>query len=467
MTLCGVNESIVCMTKWNPTLQISEEGNGKPKYQALADAIQRDIFAGRLNPGDKLPTHRDLADRLHINVSTVTRGYVEAERRNLVSGVVGRGTFVASDVLTNSAMVSFEPHAPGMIELGLIEPFYGLDPDIMDGMRTLLRKRSPESFMRYSDPRGLPEHRAVGAQWVGRYGLSAPPEQVIVCSGAQHGLTCCLTGLFKAGDRIAADALTYPGMKSLTAMLGVRLVPIPMDEHGMLPEGLDAACRRDAVKGLYLMPGMHNPTTISMPRERREALARVAQKHDLLLIEDDAYDLTVSNNLPPVSVFAPQNSVYIAGMSKSLAAGLRVAFLAAPEPLLGNLAHAVLNTVWMTPPLNAALACQWIQDGQADETIALKRREAESRFTEAKAMLSNFSFAGRPSGFYIWLKLPRPWTGRDFETAARKAGVNVFGAEKFAVGESEAPPMARISLSGPKDVEELRRGLEIVKELLE
>ncbi len=289
LTLYGVNESIVCMTIWTTRLT----GESGPLYKELADAIERDIADGKLLPGERLPTHRELADELGMNVSTVTRGYREAEKRGLLSGTVGRGTFVAADAATSTALVSFEPCRPGLIEMGLVSPLHHMDPDVADGFRRIARRRDPGAFMRYTDPRGLPEHRQAGAQWAARYGLETTPEDVIVCAGAQHALTCTLSGLLRSGDRIATDALTYPGMKTLAAMLGIRLVPIAMDEHGMNPDRLDAACRRDKIKGVYLMPGVHNPTTVTMNTTRRRDIAQLAQKHDLIIIEDDAYDLTV------------------------------------------------------------------------------------------------------------------------------------------------------------------------------
>ncbi|MBI9111125.1 PLP-dependent aminotransferase family protein [Maridesulfovibrio ferrireducens] len=449
------------MTKWNPILEV---GTG-PKYRALADVIERDIFAGKLKPGDRLPTHRELADELAINVSTVTRGYVEAERRGLISGTVGRGTFVASDARISSSMVSFEPHAPGLIEMGMVNTFYDLDPDIQEGMKRLIRRRNSNAFMRYTDPRGLPEHRAAGAEWCKRYRLDVTPDDVLVCSGAQHALTCCLTGLFRAGDRIASDALTYPGMKTLAAMLGIRLVPITMDKEGMLPEALDTVCRRENIKGLYLMPGVQNPTTACMSAQRREAIALIARKHSLLIIEDDAYDLTTQSSLLPVSYLVPENSVHIAGLSKSLAVGLRVAFMSAPNHLRDQLAHAILNTVWMTPPLNAELASEWIKDGTADTIINLKQNEARKRFSAVKDLLDGLIYYGQPTGFFIWLQLPKPWRGYLFEARAREAGINIFGAEKFAVGDSVVPAMARISLSGPRTADELLRGLTMLREI--
>ncbi len=450
------------MTIWNPTLQ----DGAAPLYRKLADAIERDVFSGVLPPGRRLPTHRDLADALGLNVSTVTRGYAEAEKRGLVSGTVGRGTYVAADAASSVSMVSLEPRAPGLIEMGLIEPLYGLDPDVSQGLKRLAGRRNLDAFLRYADPRGLPEHRKTGADWAGRYGMKVSAEKVVVCAGAQHALTCALASLFRPGDRIAVDRLTYPGLKTLAAMLGLRLVPAPADAQGMTPRALEAACGGAGIKGVYVNPGMHNPTTARMSETRRGEIARIAQKRDLIVIEDDAYDLTLPGEAPPLASLAPERSVLVAGVSKALAAGLRVGFLAAPARFQRDLAQAVLNTVWMTPPLTVELLCQWIEDGTADRTLAAKRAEAARRYALAESALAGHAFSGRPAGFFLWLSLPAPWRGSEFEARLREHGVNVFGAEKFAVGDAPAPAAARVSLTGPADMEALRRGLGLMADLL-
>ncbi len=463
LTLCGVKLSIVCMTIWIPNIQKERKG---PLYKTLADAIERDIYSGLLRPGHRMPTHRELADELAMNVSTVTRGYREAESRGLISGTVGRGTFVSSDAATNTPMVSPESHAPGMIEMGLINPLVSLDPDLSEGLKRLARRGNPASYMNYSDPRGLPEHRAAGALWAKRYGLEARAEDVIVCAGAQHALNCCLGGLFRSGDRIATDYLTYPGIKTLAAMLGIRLVPIEMDKEGMIPESLDAACRRNGIRGLYLVPGVQNPTTVTMPESRRDSIAAVGAKHGLIIIEDDAYDLTGPVRHSPVSTRDPGNSVYIAGVSKAFAAGLRTAFMVVPKKFRRVLSEAVLSTVWMTPTLNAELISMWIKDGTADKVVAAKRMEAGERFRIAERILADYKFAGLPTGFFIWLFLPEPWTGAIFEAKAREFGVNVFSAEKFTVGGSTAPAAIRISLCHAGSRSDLEKGLCLLRDIL-
>jgi DNA-binding transcriptional MocR family regulator len=462
--LYGVNVIIVCMTIWTPHIQNSST----PLYKQVADGIEQDIFSGRLQPGDKMPTHRDLADAIGINVTTITRGYKEAEKRGLIAGTVGRGTYVASDAGTSTAMVSHEPHAPGMIEMGLVNPLYHLDPDLALGLKKLCRRRDVSALMHYSEPGGLPEHRATGADWANRFGFEVNGNSIVVCSGAQHGLTCALNGLFRPGDRIATDSLTYPGMKTLAAMLGLRLVPVEMDQSGMDADSLDRICRREQISGLYLMPGVHNPTTTTLSESRRNALAEIVLKHGLIVIEDDAYDLTRSGEvITPISALLPDNGIYITGISKALAAGLRVGFMVVPPRYRKPVCEAILNTTWMTPPLNVELVSMWIRDGVADTIVDLKRKEAAKRFVLAGEILRDYFFAGIANGFFIWLTLPAPWRGIQFEQRMRELGVNLFGAEKFTVGDARAPAAARISLTGTKSSEELATGLQLVKRVLD
>ncbi len=463
MTLCGVNVIIVCMTIWTPHIQSSDA----PLYKQLADGIEHDIFSGRLHAGEKLPTHRDLADLLEMNVTTVTRGYKEAERRGLIAGTVGRGTYVTSDAGINSAMVSCEPHAPGMIEMGLVNPLCQLDPDLAAGLKRICRRRDVSALMHYSDPEGLPEHKAVGAEWANRYGLKVSSDSIMVCSGAQHALTCVLSGLFCPGDRIATDSLTYPGIKTLAAMLGLRLVPVEMDQSGMLPESLDRICRREQIKGLYLMPGVQNPTTATLSLSRRDTLAEIVGRYSLIVIEDDAYDLTRTGVIPSISSLVPDNGIYIAGISKALAAGLRVGFMVVPKEFRKGVREAILNTTWMTPPLNVELVSMWIKDGTADKVIDLKRNESARRFVLAENILHDYSFTGMTSGFFIWLILPAPWRGHVFEQRMRELGVNIFGAERFTVGDASAPAAVRISLTGTLSIEELSVGLQLIKRVLD
>lgn len=467
LTLYAVNYNIVCMTIYTPQ-QLDPK---LPLYKAIADAIHRDIRSGTLETGARLLPQRELADILGVNVSTVTRGYQEAERQGLITATIGRGTFVTADADTKSSLVASDPASTGLLDLGLVAPLYRQEPDPSKALTDLARHPLLTGFFRYTHPRGLNRHRAAGAAWAGRYGLDVHEENVIVCAGAQHALTCVLTALFNAGDRIAVDALTYPGIKTLAAMLDIRLVPVAMDNDGMDPDALETACRRQAVQGLYLMPGCQNPTTCHMPEKRRDAIADTALRHGLLVVEDDAYALTRPENRDdpdlPVAARIPERHVFIAGVSKAFMAGARIAFMAASPSLTASLTQAVLNTMWMAPSINAELITSWIKDGTADRTVAAKRQAASRRFRAARRLLSGLSFSGHETGYYLWLHLPGDWTGKLLEARAREAGINIFGAERFIVGSGPAPRAARLSLTGPERLADLENGITRLRQVLD
>ncbi len=447
---------------WKPSLS----GTDLPKYIALADRLEQDVRSGVVLPGDQLPTHRDLADALRVNVSTITRAYQEAERRGLISGTVGRGTFVSADACAVLDMLRPEGLQKDMIELGLVLPLYIEDGNPAQILKQLSRDGHLHPYMKYTEPAGLPEHRAAGAQWVQRFGLNVSPEQVVVTAGAQHALACCLLACFRPGDRIAVDPLTYPGFKSVAVMLGIRLVAIAADEHGMIPEALATACRRDEIKGIYLMPGVQNPTAVHMPLKRRKELADSILRHRLLLMEDEAFGHTCSKRTTALSALAPLNSIFIASLSKVLYAGLRCAFVVSEDRYRALLVRAILNTLWMVPPLNSAIVAESITSGFMEKTLAAKQKEAARRNALAAETLDGFQYRGMPSGYFIWMQLPESWRGPELEVRGRQLGMNLFSAEKFAVGGIAAPSAIRISLTGPASRAELAKGLESLAELL-
>lgn len=452
---------------WNPKTINTD----KTLYIAIAEAIERDVREGILQPGQKMPTHRELADIIGVNVTTITRAYKEAERKGIITGTVGRGTYITADLGLDSSIMRVEEKYPQtkavrMIEMGLVLTLYQCEPDLSPVVAKLSRDKQMNRFFRYTDPLGLPEHRQTGADWVKRFGLAVNGDQIVICAGAQHALTCCLQSLFEPGDRIAVDCLTYPGIKAVAKASGVRLEPIAMDREGMIPESLEAACGRQVIKGVYLMPNMQNPTATGMSARRKAELAALIERHHLILIEDDIYSFSNPGDRQALAALCPQNSIYIAGISKTFYAGLRVAFVVAPKPFHLKIGQAVVNTIWMAPPLNVAIAAECIRDGAADAIIAAKLTEIAKRVQIARDTISEYVFTALPTSFFIWLKLPECWTGKEFELTCRENGVNVFCAEKFAVGGEAAPAAVRISLSGAATIQELQEGFAILKRIL-
>lgn len=448
--------------EWNPTIN----KDGKPLYIALADALESDIKSGILKPGEKLPPQRELADRIGVNLSTVTRAFRVCELKGLISGTVGRGTFVASDVKVSLSMIS-QDKTPDIIEMGQVLPLHVMDKETARMAKKLLQNMDLVKMIRYCEPAGHLNHRAIGAEWLKRFNIDARAEDILITPGSQNALAVCFLTLFEHGDRIAVDSLTYPGIKTLAALHGIRLVPIEMTDEGMDPAGLLNACKNEGIKGIYLMPEVQNPTTRSMTQKCREQIAHIIRKYNLILMEDDTYSYTGDLDSIPISQNVPEQGIYIGGTSKLLGPGFRISFVKVPKAYMEPMKKGLLNTSWMASPITAELVTNLIITGNAKTVIEDKREEAFKRNELASQKLSKYKVLKRPCGFFQWLYLPDGWQGREFEMQTREAGVQIFCGEKFAVGSCRVPSSVRISLSGPDTIEELEKGLDILVNVLE
>jgi DNA-binding transcriptional MocR family regulator len=455
-TLDYDNGKLVTVTTWHPRLASSSA----PQYVALVDALARDVASGALRPGERLPTHRQLARALGLSVGTVTRAYGEAERRGLMQGQVGRGSFVA-DPAAGSPLAASEP-APAAVDLAVTWPLYGLDPELAPALRELAADPGAQALLRYPPHAGLARHREAGAAWARRHGVAADPSRVLVCAGIQHAWTVTLASIAQPGDVLLTEELTYPGLIALARLLRLRLVGVAMDGDGIDPDAVAAICRRRRVRALYTVPVLQNPTTAVLPLERRRALARLAAQHGFALLEDDVHRLLHPDPEPPIAALDPERVFHASGLSKTFAGGIRVSFLTVPAGTEARLAEAVWATTWMTSPLNAELVARWIADGTADQVAARKRAEAGRRQALARELLPAARSAGW--GYHLWLPLAAPWTSASLVEAARREGVLVTPADAFAVGRA-APRAVRVTVSAAADLAELRRGLLVLAEL--
>ena len=459
MTQSNGQSYIVIVTIWTPSLA----DRSGPLYLAIADALAEDARSGRLRPGTRLPTHRELADRLGVTVGTVTRGYAEAARRGVVAGEVGRGSFVrgpAADFLSPALREADE----GLVELGL-----NLPPPLGEGKggvlsRTLqaLAQQDLSALLDYPSDGAARGHREAGAAWLARAGLKADPERVLVSSGSQHALTVVFAAFLRPGDVLLTEALTYPGVKGVAGLLNLRLVGVPLDAHGLLPDAFEAACRAHAPRALYLIPTIHNPTTVVLGEARRREIARVARAHNVVVVEDDVHRLLAEEAPAPIASLLPELSCFLLGTSKTLAPGLRIGFIYAPAPLVPRIAAGIRATTWMAAPLMAEIFARWERDGTALKLLKRRRDEARARQRLAAELLEGFNLQAHPSSHHAWLHLPEPWRGETFEAEARRSGVAVTPAQAFQVGRASAPHAVRLGLGAPRTREELRTGLERV-----
>ena len=442
---------------WRPRL----DRRTGPIYLALAGAIAQDVQAGRLKGGDRLPPQRELADQLGVTVTTVTRGYTEAERRGLVRGEVGRGTYVCPP-----AFASIAPAVSGHIDLAtnaLLPHQHARE--LSDKLSLLIARSTPEYLFNYQPHGGRSDHRAIAAGWLQRSGVPADAANTILTSGAQHAMTVALSTLTAPGDAVLCEAVTYTGMRSLANHLHVRAYPVPMDQEGLLPDALEDAAHESGARVVYCVPTGQNPTARVMSRKRRQEVARVAARLDLLVVEDDAYGFLFEGR-DPLCAAIPERTFYLTSMSKSLVPGLRVGLLRTPPGWTERVTGAVFATTVMLTPLDAAAACAAMEDGTALRVMAWKRQEVRARQQLARQVLGPV-VTGSPESQHAWLQLPPRWPADDFVREARQRGVVLTPAREFAVARHDVPNAARIALGAPADRETLKKGVTVLAEILQ
>ncbi len=459
------------MTIWTPDLA-SHDG---PRYLAIAGALEHDIRLGHLAPGDRLPTHRDLAYRLGVTVGTVSRAYAEAVRRDLVAGEVGRGTYVRGEdqqaqpgPASHKAFCSItEDHDPNVIDFGLNLPAWDIEaPYLARTMREIADDPLLGALARHQPAAGRSAHRAAGAKWLARTGLEVSLDQIFISSGAQHGMMASLIPISRPGDLILTESLTFPGIKALAAQLNLRLEGLEIDHEGILPDAFDRACRTQSPKALYCVPTHHNPTTATMSEERRRDIATVARQHGVFIIEDDVYGFLPEHRPPPLAAFAPELTFFITSTSKSMSGGLRTGYIVPPASMAENVDSAIKGSIWFTSPLSAEITSRWILDGTADQLIAWQRKELLARHALVGKYLPETLVASQPSSYHFWLTLPAPWRGEEFVNELQRQGVIAISSETFTIGRGHPPHAIRVCLCGVPERDRAERGLEIIANTL-
>lgn len=448
---------------WTPDLKRW----GKPHYLAIADALEDDIRTGRLTPGTRLPTQRALAETLGLNFTTVSRGYVEAHKRGLIEGRVGQGTYVVDPA--QAARPSSAAPRIGPVDFTMNLPPEPDAPALRARMQTSFAELSGDlgNLLRYQGFGGTDEDKQAALRWLKARGIVAAQERLLICPGTHSALFGVLGQIARPGDTICAERITYPGIRALAAHLGLRLVDLPMDRHGVDPDAFAAACTKVAPKAIYLNPLLQNPTTATLPRARREAIIAVARRYAVMILEDDAYAHICPAPPPSFAELAPEITYYVAGLAKCLGAGLRLAFLVAPSarsalPLGGALRAATV----MASPISTALATRWILDGTAEAIVDFVREESSARQRIAGSLLPAASYTADPHGFHVWITLPEGWTRSAFASQGRAAGLGVVGSDPFCVAGTP-PEAVRLCLGGPSTRQQITHGLEVLAHALE
>jgi DNA-binding transcriptional MocR family regulator len=451
----------------------------EPLHRQIFDQVVARIEARAFPAGFKLPPSRDLARELGTHRNTVARAYTDLEEAGFVSAGVGRGTFVqALDTLrpvrVNSAANGGEQGAREMpwtsllarsartevteraqrhvrssgrkdvINLARMQPSPDLIPDaLLRRCLTHVLAQEGPAVLSYPPPQGTLRVRELIARTLVQRGVPARAEEILVTSGSQQGLDMLTRVLINPGDVVLIEPTTYSGAIDLFSLAGARLVAVPMDDQGPVPEALARFAQPD-VKALYIMPNAHNPTGRTLGAERRRALVSWSQQAGVPIIEDDyAADLSLGEHTSPPSLRTLSGDViYLSTFSKCLAPGLRLGYLVAPERLL-PMFSAIKRIVDLgASPISQATLAEFIERGYLRVHMQRVRHEYRLRRDALHAALTKHMPRGvsweLPShGVVLWLRLPDGLDPLLVYEDALAAGVLVSPSRVWSVESAE------------------------------
>jgi DNA-binding transcriptional MocR family regulator len=461
------HKGFVMDTNWRPDLS---QFPG-PKYLALSRALREAIRDGTLAPGAQLPTVRDLAWDLHLTPGTVARAYQLATQEGLLAATVGRGTFVAARAPrlgpTQPLYIERDPARDrGRVNLRApLLPEVGQTAAIAAAMREV--GAAATDWVHYSRDADEAPLRAAIRDWIAE---AAPgpvdPADIVLSHGGQNAITlvllCCLRG-----DRpvVLIEELAYPGFRHAARLARAEVVAVEMDGEGILPDALEAACRRHGPQVLCLTPDAQNPTTGRMSPDRRAAIVAIARRHDLQILEDDCYSVA-QTNLPALRALAPERTWHAGSLSKTVSAGLRVGWIVAPQGMgqAGRLT-AQHSFFALARPL-AETVCHLLASGEAARLRERVNADLEARLRPTVNILGRFDLAWAPGLRFVFLRLPTGWRASTFVGHAEAAGVVIRSADEFALVHGRAPNAVRIALSGDVALDDHVAAMERLARLL-
>ena len=449
--------------KMTPSAGVMATPEVLPAYLAIAQTLEAQILDGTYPIGSTLPAQRDLAISMGVNVSTVSRAYRELQARGMVAGRKRLGTVVMRQP---SHRPISERHLTSEVDLT-----YNCPPtsDFFLRYGATLKKIADDSrfaeVQRYSSTAGPIWARETGAQWLGHSGLNTAADQVVITSGAQHGLFTALCTFIKPGDIVLSDRLTYFGLRALAATLQFRIMCVDSDDEGLIPGHVDACCRSEKIAAIFVVPTFHNPTVKTMSEARRAEIASLSQKHDLMVLEDDVYSLLPHERLRPIALRCPERTFYITAMSKALAPSLCLGYLVAPSEYTNIAAESTGFSGSMPSPTSALVMTQWIENGTAMEILDANRREIEARQLLVSEIFDGLRYRSASTSMFAWLTLPEGWLASDFTRSARHRGIRVLPSSSFAVDEKGVEQGVRINLASTSSREALAASLRVLRKL--
>lgn len=382
------------------SMNLKLQENNKPKYQRIHDTFLAALQQGVLKPGERLPSTRDLAKTYRCHRLTVmnalqtlvAEGWLDS--REKAHYFVSEKTPITASLKEKARKTQKPEFRITRPALSLVEEkkrhrveFWGGQPDLRLFPKEEFRKILSEA-MKHTKPEQLNYGRIEGLDVFRkqldeyfRRSRGITDRQYLVTNGSQEGIFLIAQAFLKPGDSVAVEGKGYPPVWRILESLGVRLIPISVDEEGMNTEELEKAVRQMKVRLIYTTPLHQYPTTVTLSPRRRQELIQIAEKYKVPILEDD-YDHEFHFLSPPPAPLATQTpyAIYIASFSKIMFPGARLGVVACHDDLLPVLASQKLILSRQTDSLNQLALTHWMKEGGFERHLRRITRTYEKRF---------------------------------------------------------------------------------------
>ncbi|MEP2667812.1 MAG: PLP-dependent aminotransferase family protein [Cyclobacteriaceae bacterium] len=436
----------------------------KTKHDALVEYISKLIDSGKLKPGELLPTQRYISSSMQVSIGTVIKAFTELEKRGYVVGEVGRGTFVSDYKYLSSS-------TPGdQINLGNYEsPDFTTIPAfraLQSGVSEVIRESELYFKIGYIDPSGATEHKEAMVEWLQLAGLKTEVDKILICGGAHHGTFISVKVLCEKGESLMVEEMSTLNIRDVCNFLDVQMLPVRMDNDGIIPEDFELVAKTKKAKALYINPTLQNPTCAVMSLKRKQQIVKIAEKYKVTIIEDAVSDLLIDTPVTPIINLYPDNTIYVSSFSKTISPGIRVGIVNANKTLIKKLDFASRATIWMNSPLLNEIATNLVQSGKAKTMLLGKKQAIKQRQAVFQKIFKDFEYVSHLNAFHAWVKLPDHWTYIEFIRETERRNIVIRTSDMFYVGNDMPPNYFRIGLGSPHTIEDLTKGLETIAELM-
>ncbi|NMF89491.1 PLP-dependent aminotransferase family protein [Aromatoleum petrolei] len=434
------------MEHWREALDAVR--GGESKYKILVQAIAADIENGSLAEGTRLPPQREVSQKLGISVQTVTNAYKELEQHGVIRCEVGRGSFVAKRVTEKVASYMLDRAERSLVDFSIARIVYTEEHDaVWRETCAALAAQPDQPWMRACRPiAGFEHHRAAAVEWLAGLGMKSSIETLLITNGASHAQFLALASLVSPGDTVLTDSLTDHGVIGSAQVLGFTLKGLDSDEYGIQPDHFEDMCANERITALVCTPNLNNPTSSLMPDSRRRAIARIAERYGVYVIEDDVFGPLLTQRPAPITSHLPELGFYLTSFTKSLMTGLRTGYLAMPRRLALRVESILRVNSWMATPLLAEVATRWIADGTAEHLVQVQRECLALRHKMVEEHLGEFAISNHPCSLSTWVGIPGHWQLDSLVQQLRHRLVAVTSPDPFLVLGAPRPNAIRLCL---------------------